>query len=396
MHHGDRFLVILCLIIALQISADETGDDGDQDGYMQADDEGEGCVASAEPTDGVFRDEENIVIFIAVGFCPRAERAKIAGASLGASIDLTLEPGGRRFQWNLAHGIDQYGVEVELPRNLPDEQYSGKVGLLAPYNLVLPVHFTKLSTGKRHLQVVFPVKGFVFGRNSQPWLQVFVRDENAQKLGVREIGYVLQVQINNTLAHTVRSANGRRVFVLARPGSNAMHLAVLNVLGEHTGAVASFDMHISTHDDHDRPPPLLPPFPSETPLALNASRTHATLDPIREASAQPQEKLSNPKEGHWEWTRMLSCPPIPAGSPALCRHSKAEARGQGAREAATSETGGPLEGGALEVCSGHGVCRRVRRGGESTEGVCRVRIFSFFDISASAQRCMLRANTPVF
>ena len=79
-------------------------------------------------------------------------------------------------QWSLAHGIDEYGVELELPRNLPDEEYRGTVGVHPPYNVVLPVRFTKLSTSQRQLDVVFPVAGFVFGRHSQPWLQVLVRD----------------------------------------------------------------------------------------------------------------------------------------------------------------------------------------------------------------------------
>jgi hypothetical protein len=82
-------------------------------------------------------------------------------------------------QWSLAHGIDEYGVELELPRSLPDEQYSGTLGLHPPYNLVLPLRFTKLSTSPRQLDVVFPVPGFVFGRRSQPWLQVLVRDRYA-------------------------------------------------------------------------------------------------------------------------------------------------------------------------------------------------------------------------
>ncbi len=187
-----RGLLALALCLALAAGADDDG----VNAANQADEEGEGCAASAEPNDGatVFHDDANPVLFIAVGFCPRAERARsAAGSRLSVAVDLTLEPGGRRFQWNLAHGIDEYGVELELPRSLPDEQYRGTVGLRAPYNVVLPVQFTKLSTGERHLQLVFPVPGFVFGRKSQPWLQVLVSDAQAHARGVREIGYLLQV-----------------------------------------------------------------------------------------------------------------------------------------------------------------------------------------------------------
>jgi hypothetical protein len=159
-------------------------------------------------------------------------------------------------QWNLVHGIDEYGVELELPRNLPDEQYHGTVGLHPPYNVVLPVRFTKLSTGQRELEVVFPVSGFVFGRRAQPWLQVLVRDHLAHERGVREVGYILHVHINGTLAHTVRSPNGRRVFVSALPGANAVELVVLDVLGEPTGQTARFEMKVSHHEDADRPPVL--------------------------------------------------------------------------------------------------------------------------------------------
>jgi len=160
-----RLGVILVLCLTLAAGAD---DNGGHEAAQQADEDGEWCAAAAEPNDGatVFRDEANPVLFIAVGFCPRAERAR-AAAQLSVDVDLTLEPGGRRFQWSLAHGIDEYGVELELPRSLPDEQYRGNVGLRAPYNLVLPVRFTKLSTSERRLKLVFPVPGFVFGKNSQ-------------------------------------------------------------------------------------------------------------------------------------------------------------------------------------------------------------------------------------
>lgn len=181
--------LVLCLALA-------AGADDGEHAANQVDEDGEQCAASAEPNDGatVFPDEASPVLFIAVGFCPRAERARAAaGARLSVAVDLTLEPGGRRFQWSLAHGIDEYGVELELPRSLPDEQYRGTVGLRAPYNVVLPVQFTKLSTGERRLQLVFPVPGFVFGRKSLPWLQVLVSDAQAHARGVREIGYLLQV-----------------------------------------------------------------------------------------------------------------------------------------------------------------------------------------------------------
>ena len=39
------------------------------------------------------------------------------------------------------------------------------------------------------------------------------------------------MHINGTLAHTVRSANGRRIFVSASPGTNTVQLVVLDVLG---------------------------------------------------------------------------------------------------------------------------------------------------------------------
>lgn len=72
-------------------------------------------AASVEPNDGaVFRDEATPILFIAVGFCQRAERARQGGAGNTATIDLTLEPGGRKFQWNLAHGVDEYGVGMDL------------------------------------------------------------------------------------------------------------------------------------------------------------------------------------------------------------------------------------------------------------------------------------------
>jgi len=139
-------LFVLALCGAVADSQLQPSDAGAHDD-MQEDEQGQGCVAAVEPNDGtVFRDDANPVLFIAVGFCPRAERARAAGAGASVTIDLSLEPGGRRFQWILAHGIDEFGVELELPQNLPDDQYRGTVGLQGPYNLVLPVHFTKLST----------------------------------------------------------------------------------------------------------------------------------------------------------------------------------------------------------------------------------------------------------
>ena len=85
---------------------------------------------------------------------------------------------------------------------------------------------TKLTTGARQLQVVFPVPGFVFGRASQAWLQVLVIDEGARARGVREVGYVLDVLVNGTHVHSVRGANGRRIYVpAARPGAADRRLA---------------------------------------------------------------------------------------------------------------------------------------------------------------------------
>lgn len=58
----------------------------------------EDCTASAEPNDGtVFFDEVSPVLFIAVGYCPRAERGRTLAAG-SVRVDLTLEPGGRKFQ----------------------------------------------------------------------------------------------------------------------------------------------------------------------------------------------------------------------------------------------------------------------------------------------------------
>ena len=160
-------VVVILLVLCLTLAAGADDHSG-HEATQQTDEDGEGCAAAAEPNDvaTVFRDEANPVLFIAVGFCPRAERAR-AAALLSVDVDLTLEPGSRRFQWSLVHGIDEYGVELELPSSLPDEQYRGNVGLRAPYNLVLPVRFNKLSTSERRLQLVFPVPGFVFGTNSQ-------------------------------------------------------------------------------------------------------------------------------------------------------------------------------------------------------------------------------------
>ena len=211
--HSRRGQGLLALALCLALAASSADDDGGH-ATNQADEDGEGCAASAEPNDvaTVFPDEASPVLFIAVGFCPRAERARAAaGSRLSVAVDLTLEPGGRRYQWSLAHGIDEYGVELELPRSLPDEQYRGTIGLRAPYNVVLPVQFTKLSTGERHLQLVFPVPGFVFGRKSQPWLQVLVSDAQAHARGVREIGYLLQVLRRVRVAHQrARHTRARR------------------------------------------------------------------------------------------------------------------------------------------------------------------------------------------
>ena len=218
----------LCCALVVRVG----GDDAWQ-AEVQADEHGEGCTASAEPNDGtVFRDEAVPVVFVAVGFCPRAELAHAAGQGRAVAVELKVEPGGRQFRWNLEHGIDEFGVELQLPRNLPDEVYRGSIALSAPYNLVLPIHFARLTTGARQLQVVFPVPGFVFGRASQAWLQVLVIDEGARARGVREVGYVLDVLVNGTHVHSVRGANGRRIYVpAARPGANAVRLLVKNILG---------------------------------------------------------------------------------------------------------------------------------------------------------------------
>ena len=59
----------------------------------------EGCTASAEPNDGsVFRDDASPVLFIAVGYCPRADHARAWAPGGSVKVDLTLEPGGRKFQ----------------------------------------------------------------------------------------------------------------------------------------------------------------------------------------------------------------------------------------------------------------------------------------------------------
>ena len=230
----------LCCALVVRVG----GDDAWQ-AEVQADEHGEGCTASAEPNDGtVFRDEAVPVLFVAVGFCPRAERAHAAGSGRAVAVELKLEPGGRQFRWNLEHGIDEFGVELQLPRNLPDEVYRGSIALSAPYNLVLPIHFAKLTTGARQLQVVFPVPGFVFGRASQAWLQVLVIDEGARARGVREVGYLLDVLVNGTHVHSVRSANGRRIYVpAARPGANAVRLIVKNVLGTAAALRACLRQH---------------------------------------------------------------------------------------------------------------------------------------------------------
>ena len=72
-----RLGVILVLCLTLAAGAD---DNGGHEAAQQADEDGEWCAAAAEPNDGatVFRDEANPVLFIAVGFCPRAERARAA------------------------------------------------------------------------------------------------------------------------------------------------------------------------------------------------------------------------------------------------------------------------------------------------------------------------------
>eukprot|EP00961_Rhodomonas_salina_P124501 1678002-Rhodomonas_salina.3 len=63
------------------------------------------------------------------------------------------------------------------------------------------------------LQVVFPVSGYSFGRNSQPWVQILVSDVQQEKKGVREINYILQVLENQREISQVKSPNGRRVYL---------------------------------------------------------------------------------------------------------------------------------------------------------------------------------------
>jgi hypothetical protein len=82
---------VLCLLLlALGRGAGHEGADLAHD---------EGCTASAEPNDGtVFRDDASPVLFIAVGYCPRAEHARAGAPGGSVKVDLTLEPGGRKFQ----------------------------------------------------------------------------------------------------------------------------------------------------------------------------------------------------------------------------------------------------------------------------------------------------------
>jgi hypothetical protein len=39
-------------------------------------------------------------------------------------------------------------------------------------------------------QIVFPPQGFVFGRTSTPWVQVLVKDDAQEAVGVREVSIV--------------------------------------------------------------------------------------------------------------------------------------------------------------------------------------------------------------
>jgi hypothetical protein len=374
-----RMAFLLALFMFAACVADTNFQDDDERGAMQVDEEGEGCAASVEPNDGsVFRDEASPVIFIAVGFCPRVERALATGLRRSTIVELKLEPGSRRFRWDLAHGIDEFGIELELPTNLPDEDYRGTVGLQAPYNIVLPVHFVKLSTSLREIDLVFPVPGFVFGRSSHPWLQVLVRDEQARARGVREIRYILQVHINETLARTVRSPNGNRIYVSARPGINSVHLSVLNVLGEPVGVTADLSMHVSLTEASDTPPARSQQASDAAAMrriatALSAGagsnrsasnlNTHtpprgiATERTSESAADQTTQGQVNAAE-EWEW--LLACPPLPArgsGSPSCHRHAH-ELQGRG-------RDGRP--GGRAQECSGHGRCRGARLVGASAE-----------------------------
>jgi len=60
-------------------------------------------------------------------------------------------------------------------------------------------HSHTYTDSERQLSVVFPVSGFEFGRLSQPWLQILVRDVKAHARGVREIAFVLQVHIDGNI-----------------------------------------------------------------------------------------------------------------------------------------------------------------------------------------------------
>lgn len=151
---------------------------------------------------------------------------------------------------------------------------------------------------------------------------------------MREVGCLVQVHINGTLAHTVRSPNGRRIFVSAHPGVNIVELVVLDIRGEQTGQTASFEMEVSHHQDFDQPPAL-------TSAGSQAAGSGALDDPFRsqEVTASKTDRIAS-ADNNWEW--VLSCPAPAQDSDANCRR-----RPEG--EAPSSQES--------VVCSGHGVCR---------------------------------------
>ncbi len=204
----------------------------------------------AFPTDGtIFSIDETPTISIAVSGCPFIP--------MSTQIVLDFGPSAPHFSWNLEHGLSESGIDLELPPNLPDGDYSGVARIGAPYHILAPLHFIRATLTSPVLDIVFPVPGFAFGRRSAPWLQVLVSDAGHAARGVRQVNHLLDIIVDGAPIGRLRSVNGRRIHIPPGVGERRVSLAVLDAAGRPAGANASLVILVRDADDDvlAAPPP---------------------------------------------------------------------------------------------------------------------------------------------